>query len=32
LDDYLYVGKFNGKWVIIDVLWETKPKEDEEKN
>lgn len=30
--DYLHVGKFNGKWVIINVLWETKPKKDEKKN
>jgi len=24
--DYMHVGKFNGKWVIINVLWEMKPK------
>lgn len=30
--DFLHVGKFNGKWVIINVLWETKPKKDEKKN
>lgn len=30
--DYLHVGKLNGKWVIINVLWETKPKKDEKKN
>lgn len=30
--DYLHVGKFNGKWVIINVLWETKPKKDEKRN
>ena len=24
--DYMHIGKFNGKWVIINVLWETKPK------
>ena len=24
--DYMHVGKVNGKWVIINVLWETKPK------
>lgn len=23
--DYLHVGKFNGRWVIINVLWELKP-------
>jgi hypothetical protein len=31
--DYLHIGKFNGKWVIINVLWELKPKKvDEKKN
>ena len=30
--DYMHVGKFNGKWVIINVLWEMKPKKDEKKN
>lgn len=30
--DYMHLGKFNGKWVIINVLWETKPKKDEKKN
>ena len=25
--DYLHVGKFNGRWVIINVLWEMKPAE-----
>jgi hypothetical protein len=24
--DYLHVGKVNGRWVIINVLWEMKPK------
>ena len=24
--DYLQIGKMNGKWVIINVLWEMKPK------
>lgn len=24
--DYMHIGKFNGKWVIINVLWETKSK------
>ena len=24
--DYLEVGKFNGEWKIINVLWELKPK------
>jgi len=23
--DYLHIGKFNGRWVIINVLWEMKP-------
>lgn len=26
--DYMHVGKFNGKWVIINVLWELKPKKE----
>ena len=30
--DYMHIGKFSGKWVIINVLWETKPKKDERKN
>ncbi len=30
--DYMHLGKFNGKWVIINVLWELKPKKDEKKN
>lgn len=30
--DYMHVGKFNGKWVIVNVLWELKPKKDEKKN
>lgn len=25
--DYLHVAKFNGRWVIVNVLWELKPKE-----
>ena len=29
---YMHIGKFNGKWVIINVLWETKPRKDERKN
>jgi hypothetical protein len=24
--DYLHIAKFNGRWVIVNVLWETKPK------
>jgi hypothetical protein len=23
--DYMHIGKINGKWVIINVLWEMKP-------
>ena len=23
--DYMHIGKFNGRWVIINVLWATKP-------
>ncbi len=23
--DYLHVAKFNGRWIIINVLWELKP-------
>ena len=30
--DYMHVGKFNCKWVIINVLWELKPRKDEKKN
>lgn len=25
--DYLHLAKFNGRWVIVNVLWELKPKE-----
>ena len=25
--DYLHIGKVNGEWKIINVLWETKPEE-----
>ena len=25
--DYLHIAKFNGRWMIINVLWELKPKE-----
>ena len=24
--DYLHMAKSNGKWVIVNVLWELKPK------
>jgi hypothetical protein len=30
--DFMHIGKMNGKWVIINVLWETKPKKEEKKN
>jgi hypothetical protein len=30
--DYMHIGRFNGKWVIINVLWEMKPRKDERKN
>ncbi len=30
--DYLHIGKFNGKWVIVNVLWEMKPKKDDKKH
>ncbi|MEQ1643175.1 MAG: nuclear transport factor 2 family protein [Pyrinomonadaceae bacterium] len=30
--DYMHIGKMNGTWVIINVLWEMKPKKDEKKN
>lgn len=30
--DYMHIGKFNGRWVIINVLWELKPKKEEKKN
>ncbi len=23
--DYLHIAKFNGRWVIVNVLWELKP-------
>jgi len=25
--DYMHMGKFNGRWVIVNVLWEMKPRE-----
>ena len=25
--DYLHMARFNGRWVIVNVLWELKPKE-----
>jgi hypothetical protein len=29
--DYMHIGKMNGKWVIINVLWEMKPKKNNDK-
>jgi hypothetical protein len=23
--DYMHMTKFNGRWVIVNVLWELKP-------
>ena len=30
--DYMHIGKVNGKWLIVNVLWEMKPKTDTKKN
>ena len=30
--DYMHVGKYNGKWVVVNVLWEMKPRKDAKKN
>lgn len=30
--DYMHIAKVNDKWVIVNVLWELKPKKDEKKN
>lgn len=30
--DYMHIAKMNGKWVIVNVLWENKPKKDDKKN
>jgi hypothetical protein len=29
--DYMHIGRMNGKWVIVNVLWEMKPKKNEKK-
>ena len=29
--DYLHIAKWNGKWVIVNVLWEMKPKKEDQK-
>ena len=31
-NEYMHIGKFNGKWLIINVLWEMKPKKNDKKN
>jgi hypothetical protein len=30
--DYMHIAKMNGRWVIVNVLWEMKPKKDDKKN
>jgi len=30
--DYMHIAKLNGKWLIVNVLWENKPKKDDKKN
>jgi hypothetical protein len=30
--DYMHIAKINGKWSIVNVLWENKPKKDDKKN
>jgi len=27
--DYMHLAKWNGKWVIVNVLWQVKPEEDQ---
>jgi hypothetical protein len=27
--DYVHLARFNGRWVIVNVLWEYKPKKDQ---
>lgn len=29
--DYMHIAKMNGKWVIVNVLWENKPRKDDKK-
>ena len=29
--DYMHIGKYNGKWMIVNVLWEMKVKPQENK-
>lgn len=26
--DYMHIARINGKWMIVNVLWETKPKKE----
>lgn len=30
--DYMHIAKINGKWLIVNVLWETKPAKNDKKN
>ncbi len=30
--DYMHIGKVNGKWLIVNVIWEMKPKIGAKKN
>lgn len=30
--DYMHIAKLNGKWLIVNVLWEMKPRKDDKKN
>ncbi len=30
--DYMHIAKYNGKWLIVNVLWEMKTKKEEKKN
>lgn len=30
--DYMHIGKIDGKWMIVNVLWEMKPKKDDKKH
>ncbi len=30
--DYMHIARVNGLWVIVNVLWETKPKPDAKRN
>ncbi len=27
--DYMHIARFNGRWVIVNVLWELKPKKEQ---